>query len=149
MKNPKSIVMAALVFWVAGAGLTGFCADYQTGVKVQVLKKATAAANGQELAYPQVAKPEVTVALVEIPPGGETGWHSHPFPVYAYVMAGALTVAIGSGGEQDFREGEAIIEVVNTPHNGRNRGTVPARLVVFYTGALEKPNTVTATPGKR
>jgi len=42
----------------------------------------------------------------------------------------------------DFREGDAILEVVNTPHNGKNKGTIPAKLVVFYTGEQVKPNTV-------
>lgn len=47
------------------------------------------------------------------------------------------------GGEQyDFKEGEAILEVINTPHIGRNRGKVPVKLVVFYTGAEGGQNTV-------
>lgn len=141
---PKAMMIAVLTLWLAGTGLTGFCAEYQPGVKVQVVKKTTRAANGQELAYPRTATPEVTVATVEIPPGSETGWHSHPFPVYAYVMSGVLSVAIGSGGVHDFKEGEAIIEVIDTPHNGRNQGSIPVKLVVFYTGALGGQNTVAA-----
>ena len=140
----KFIVIAIVTLWGVGIGLTGFCAEYESGVKVKLIKKTTTAANGQELAYPRDAKPEVTVATVEIPPAGETGWHSHPFPVYAYVMAGTIAVAIGSGGEHEFKEGEAIIEVMDTAHNGRNRGSVPVRLVVFYTGVLGGQNTVTA-----
>jgi hypothetical protein len=31
--------------------------------------------------------------------------------------------------------GDALAEVVNTTHNGRNVGDVPVRLVVFYAGA--------------
>jgi quercetin dioxygenase-like cupin family protein len=139
----KAIVISATALWFAAISLTGFCADYQPGVKVQVVKKTTTAANGQELAYPKTANPEVTVATVEIPAGGETGWHSHPFPVYAYVMSGVLSVAIEGGSDHDFREGEAIIEVIDTRHNGRNKGSVPVKLVVFYTGALGGQNTVT------
>jgi quercetin dioxygenase-like cupin family protein len=141
---PQIVLIAAAALFFAGIGPAGFCADYQPGVKVQVVKKATRAANGQELAYPKTANPEVTVATVEIPPGGETGWHSHPFPVYAYVMSGVLSVAIEGGSDHEFREGEAIIEVIDTRHNGRNRGSVPVKLVVFYTGALGGQNTVTA-----
>jgi quercetin dioxygenase-like cupin family protein len=52
-------------------------------------------------------------------------------------------VAIEGGSDHDFREGEAIIEVIDTRHNGRNKGSVPVKLVVFYTGALGGQNTVT------
>jgi quercetin dioxygenase-like cupin family protein len=40
------------------------------------------------------------------------------------------------------REGEAIFEAVNTPHNGKNLGEIPVRLVVFYIGEEGKPITV-------
>jgi quercetin dioxygenase-like cupin family protein len=143
-KASRFIVAAVVILWGFGAGPNGLCAEYKPGVKVSVIKKTTTAANGQELAYPRDAKPEVTVATVEVPPGGETGWHSHPFPVYAYVMAGTITVAVEGAGEHVFKEGEAIIEVMDTAHNGRNRGSVPVRLVVFYTGVLGGQNTVTA-----
>jgi hypothetical protein len=33
-----------------------------------------------------------------------------------------------------------ILEVMNISHNGRNRGTVPATLVVFYTGEVGGSN---------
>lgn len=144
MRNlSRFIVIAVAALWGVGIGLTGFCAEYQPAVKVKLIKKTTAAANGQQLSYPKTENPEVTVATVEIPPGGETGWHSHPFPVYAYVMSGVLAVAIGNG-EHEFKEGDAIIEVIDTPHNGRNRGSTPVKLVVFYTGSQGGQNTVTA-----
>jgi quercetin dioxygenase-like cupin family protein len=132
------VLFLIISFSVVGA----FAADYDGGVKVSVIKKATTAANGQKLAYAKTENPEVTAALVEIPPGGDTGWHSHPILVYAYVLSGAITVEIEGGGQYDFKEGEAILEVINMPHIGRNKGNVPVKLVVFYTGAEGGQNTV-------
>lgn len=80
--------------------------------------------------------------MVEIPSGGETGWHFHPVPVYAYVLSGSLIIETEDGEKQAFAEGDAIIENVNTLHNGRNTDSVPARLVVFYTGEKGSPTTV-------
>jgi len=115
--------------------------DYE-GVKVTPLKKTTTTTSGQKVTYPKTDAPEVTAVLVEIPVGGETGWHMHPVPVYAYVLSGALTVEMEKGERYPFREGDALIEVVNQAHNGRNTGKVPVKLVVFYTGVEGGPITV-------
>jgi len=80
--------------WFVGA----LPADYDGGVKVSVIKKATMAANVRRLAYAKTENPEVTVALVEIQPGGDTGWHAHAIPVYAYVLSGAITVELEAAG---------------------------------------------------
>jgi len=115
--------------------------DYD-GVKVTLLKKTTTTTTGQKVFYPKTDSPEVTAVLVEIPVGGETGWHLHPIPVYAYVLSGALTVEMEKGARFSFKEGDALVEVVNEGHNGRNTGKVPVKLVVFYTGVEGSPITV-------
>lgn len=118
-----------------------FSSDYD-GLKVSLVKKTTTTTNGQRISYPKTDSPEVTVVTVDIPPGSETGWHQHPIPVYAYVLAGELTVEFEDGKQNTFKEGDSIIEVVNAPHNGRNLGKAPVKLVVFYTGVEGSPNTV-------
>ncbi|MDP2840434.1 MAG: cupin domain-containing protein, partial [Syntrophales bacterium] len=117
-------------------------ADYDGGVKVTLIKKGTTASNGQKLAYPCTGKAEVTALIVEIPPGGNTGWHSHPFPVYAFVLSGTLTVEVDHGDPYQIKDGDVLFEVVNTPHLGKNLGKEPVRLAVFYTGIEGTPNTV-------
>ena len=44
----------------------------------------------RRIRYPQVDDPEVQSLIVEIPAGGETGWHTHPVPAYAYILAGTI-----------------------------------------------------------
>ena len=118
-----------------------FCGDYD-GLKVTPVQRSTTTTNGRKISYPKTDSPEVTVVRVNMPPNSETGWHLHPVPVYAYVLAGELSVELEGGEQHIFKEGDAIIEVVNTPHNGRNLGKVPVTLVVFYTGVEGGPNTI-------
>jgi quercetin dioxygenase-like cupin family protein len=122
-------------------------AEYSGGVQARVIHKTKNMSNGQPIAYLETDNPEVTVMTVEIPPGAETGWHSHPAPVYAYVLSGSLTVESQGNEKLIFQAGDAIIEVVNTRHCGTNTGSIPVKLVVFYTGAENLPNvTRTAAP---
>ena len=117
-------------------------ADYNPGVSATVLQKTTVTSNGEKITYPQTDQAEVTAMTVDLAPGAETGWHQHPVPVYAYVVAGKLSVELADGKVLNFRAGDAIIEVVNTPHNGKNSGTEPVRLAVFYLGSEGKANVI-------
>jgi len=133
------LIAATLLMTTLTVATAVYGEEYQ-GVRVTKLLTSTTAANGQKLSYLRTDNAEVSALIVEIPPGGETGWHQHAVPVYAYMLAGTITVTLADGKSYDFKEGEAIFEVRDTPHNGRNRGAVPARLVVFYTGEQGKPN---------
>lgn len=112
---------------------------YDSGVAVKTLLKTTTAGNGQPIKYLKTDRPEITVAMVEIAPGKETGWHMHQIPVYAYVLSGTLRVMMDDGGAITFKKGQTIIEVQNMAHNGKNIGREKVRLLVFYTGAEGMP----------
>jgi quercetin dioxygenase-like cupin family protein len=131
-----------IIFLVLGFTVTAAEGDDYTGAKVTVIKKSTTTASGQRMEYLKTDHPEVTALLVEIPPGGETGWHFHPVPVYAYVLSGTLTTEMKNGEKHEYKEGEAIFEAVNIAHNGKNLGKIPVKLVVFYTGEVGKPLTI-------
>ena len=115
---------------------------YRTQIKVTPLLRTTTTVSGQPIAYPVTESPQVTAVLVEIPPDAETGWHEHPYPCYAYILSGKLTVEVNGGKPRELLAGEALVEVVNTTHNGTNKGTEPVRLVMFVTGEADKPFTV-------
>jgi quercetin dioxygenase-like cupin family protein len=117
---------------------------YNAGVQGKVILQTEKMSNGEPIDYLDTDKPVVTVMRVEIAPGTQTGWHSHPMPVYAYVLSGKLEVQIEGGKTNEFKEGEAIIEVVNLRHNGINHGQIPVKLVVFYLGAKDTPNVIKA-----
>jgi len=138
----QSCITLFVALFISFSGTTiASGAEYEGAMATQI-KKTTTDSNGQKLQYLRTEKPEVTVLVVEIPAGGETGWHQHPVPVYAYILSGAITVEMENGEKYDFREGDPIIEVMNTPHNGINKGKATAKLIVFYTGEQGNPNTV-------
>ena len=105
---------------------------------------ATGAVVAQDRAAPAPVAPaaKVTAAIVTVPPGGQTGWHSHEVPLFGYVLEGVLTVDYGSKGIKTYKTGDSWMEAVNWPHNGMNRGTVPVKLLAVYMGGGDKANTV-------
>lgn len=137
----KVAVLLSLIGLLLSASLT-FAGDYNTGVSAVVLKKTSVTSNGEKIAYPLTDQAEVTAMVVDLAPGAETGWHQHPVPVYAYVVAGKLSVELEDGKTLTFGTGDAIIEVVNTLHNGKNSGVEPVRLAVFYLGIEGRANVV-------
>ena len=122
--------------------LSGGAGDYDTGVRGKVILHTDKMSNGEPIDYLDKDHPRVTVMNVEIAPGKETGWHSHPMEVYAYVLSGRLTVEMEGGKTTEFKKGDAIIEVVNLKHNGINKGKIPVKLVVFYLGGEGMPNVI-------
>jgi quercetin dioxygenase-like cupin family protein len=100
---------------------------------------------GQAIAYPPGAA-KVTAAIVTVPPGGETGWHTHAVPLFGYILAGELTVDYGADGLHTYRPGDTLMEAMNHPHNGMNRGTADVRLLAVYMGSANLPNSSPAAP---
>lgn len=120
---------------------TAHALDPGAAVKATQVLKTTTSWNGEPIVYPQ-GTAEVTGLVVEIAPGGETGWHLHPVPSFALMLQGTLEVRTRDGRVKRVHAGDAFAEVRNTWHNGRNVGTVPVKLVVFYAGAVGKPVSV-------
>ncbi len=138
----KKYFITILVVLVLGVPCLAPAGDYASGVKATVILKTTTTTGNYPVKYLNTEKPEITAMKVEIGPGAETGWHSHPVPLYAYVLQGDLTVEVKGGNTYHFTAGDAIVEVVNIPHNGKNLGTTPVVLIAFYTGETGTPNTV-------
>lgn len=113
-------------------------------VKASTVLKTETSWDGKPIEYPS-GKAEVTGMVIEILPGGETGWHYHTVPSFALVLEGELEVHLKSGEVKRLQAGDALAEVVNTVHIGRNTGSVPAKLVVFYAGVVGQKLTVRET----
>ncbi len=137
MKSVKWIIVILLLVFSSAVQ-----AEEYNNLEVKKLLTATTASNGQPLSYLRTDHPEVTVLVINVPPGGSTGWHQHPVPVYAYMLEGMLTEEMKDGKKIEFKKGDVILEEVNSLHNGFNYGTDAASLVVFYTGAVGVPNVV-------
>ncbi len=109
--------------------------EESTSIKASTILKTETSWDGRTIEYP-TGKAEITGMLVEIAPGGETGWHLHPVPSFGMILEGELEVQLKTGEVKLLKSGEALAEVVNTLHNGRNVGSVPVKLVVFYAGSV-------------
>jgi quercetin dioxygenase-like cupin family protein len=97
----------------------------------------------QPIVYPSGTS-KVTAAIVVIPPGEDTGWHTHEVPLFVHVLDGTVTVDYGDKGTKVYNAGETFMEAMNWPHNGINKEEVPARILAVYMGSEEKANTATA-----
>ena len=132
--RPRTVLIC-LVAALASFGAQAI--EPNPGVKVTQLLKTTTSWNGAPIKYPQ-GQAEITSLMVEIAPGGETNWHEHPVPSFGYLVEGTLEVSLADGRKKLLKAGEALAEVIATAHNGRNVGTTPLKLIVFYAGAVDK-----------
>lgn len=137
MKNFAALLAAFALF----AAQPAYALDQSASVKVTPLLKSNASWNGAQLAWP-AGQAEVTALQIDIAAGAETGWHMHPVPSFAYVLEGELEVSLKDGAVKRFVAGQALAEVVGTMHNGRNVGSGPVKLVVFYVGAAGSTLTI-------
>jgi quercetin dioxygenase-like cupin family protein len=90
---------------------------------------------GQAIVYPAEAPAKVDAAIVSMQPGEETGWHRHDVPMFGYVLEGEVTVDYGAKGKRVYRRGDALVEAIDVPHNGRNTGSGEARILSVFMGA--------------
>lgn len=134
------LMAVCVLIWVQP---NAYALDQTDAIHVQTVLKTQTSWDGKALDYPK-GQAEITGMIVEIAPGAETGWHLHAVPSFGMVLEGELEVQLKDGATKQLKAGEALAEVVNTPHNGRNLGATPVKLIVFYAGAVgqklsEKP----------
>jgi quercetin dioxygenase-like cupin family protein len=131
----KRIFILAFLFFV----FVSLIAQYNKGVIVETVLKSDTTSIGQKINYPQFENSEITIAKITILPGYSTGWHKHNFPVFAYVLQGTLTVEFENNFPKQFIAGSSFPEVINTLHNGSNKGADNVELIAFYMGEKGKP----------
>jgi quercetin dioxygenase-like cupin family protein len=147
MLSARSFIWPLPVLLV-GAGLLVAGADRGiTRESVAALLDTGQTVIDQPIVYPTQGAAKIVSAIVTMLPGEATGWHRHDVPMFGYMLEGEVSVDYGSKGTRVYRQGEAIVEAIDWPHNGRNTGTVPARILAVFIGADGVPNTeMLATP---
>jgi quercetin dioxygenase-like cupin family protein len=81
---------------------------------------------------PRGEKQEVRVLAATLKPGDKTPFHTHRFPVTAYVLEGEFTLEIEGRAPIVAKAGQAIVEPPLMKMTGYNRGSEPVRIVIFY-----------------
>ena len=138
MRGSRWLLWTSLVF---GGGLLAESALAKPPAPdVETLLVTSETVLEQSIVYPE-GEGLITAAVVTVPPGAVLAPHLHPVPLFGYVLQGELIVDYGSEGEIVYAKGDALVEAIDWPHQGRNGGRGNLRILVVYAGAEGVPNT--------
>jgi quercetin dioxygenase-like cupin family protein len=112
------------------------------GVQVDTLVIAGSSWDGNKLPQYATGIPEITILRIKIPPGVQLPLHEHPVINAGVLLSGELTVVTEKNETLHLKAGEALVEVVDKWHYGKNEGSEPAEIIVFYAGYADQPITV-------
>lgn len=99
--------------------------------RTTLLNRSSSTITGQPITPPSPGF-EVVISRTEIPVGGVLPMHRHPWPRYAIVEQGRLSVHYEEAGlTREFGPGEAVIEAIGQWHEARVVGAEPVRIIVI------------------
>lgn len=75
---------------------------------------------------------KIATQTITFEPGGQSGWHSHPGPVFISVKEGTMTFYENDCSSRVVSAGEGFVDLGDHPHLARNESSVPATNVVTY-----------------
>jgi quercetin dioxygenase-like cupin family protein len=111
-------------------------------VVVKPIMSSTVTATGQPVVLPH-KNVQVIASTYDIAPGAVLPVHKHPFPRYAYVLAGTLQVIYDAVGRTEtYKQGDFILEAVDQWHHAINAGPEAVKLVVIDMVKKGRPNVV-------
>lgn len=116
------------------------------GVTVDILTKTDKSWNGTLLpAYP-TGQPQITIIRYQFAPGAVLPVHKHPVLNAGVLLKGELSVKTERGETLQLKAGDAIVELVDQWHEGRNNGTETAELIIVYSGTPDLPLAIRQQP---
>lgn len=121
---------------------TSVWANDVDGVEMEVLAKTTSSWNGDSLPGYASGQAEITILRITVPPRTQLPMHEHPVINAGVLLKGRLTVVSEDGDTLYLEAGDAIVELVDKWHYGRNESDTPAEIIVFYAGSKGKSITV-------
>jgi quercetin dioxygenase-like cupin family protein len=120
---------------------------FYSGVRTVLSTGSTV--TGEPIRYPTGAPAQLTAMEITLLPGQQTGWHTHPVPLFGYILEGELTVDYGAKGQRTYVKGEGLAEAMNEAHNGRNTGQRPVTILTVFIGVEGTQASVPASPPAR
>lgn len=117
--------------------------------EVRTVLSTGTTAIGETVRYPSGAPAQITAVEITLEPGQQTGWHTHPVPLFGYIVEGELTVDYGTNGQRTYSKGDGLVEAMNEAHNGRNSGTSPVKILAVFIGVEGVPGSAPASPTAR
>ena len=82
---------------------------------------------------------------VEIAPGAQSGRHYHPGHEFGYVLDGEGVLELDGSPPVPLKKGVSTHIDPKVVHNGKNTGTTPLKLVVFYVLERGQPIAIPVT----
>ena len=116
---------------------------------MRVVLSTGSTVTGEPIRYPSGAPALITAMEIMLQSGQQTGWHTHPVPLFGYVLEGELTVDYGAKGQRVYRKGDALAEAMNQAHNGRNAGQNTVKILAVFIGIEGLQGSVPALPPAR
>ncbi|MFI1745558.1 cupin domain-containing protein [Thalassobellus sediminis] len=113
-----------------------------TKTEVAKLAESSKSWDGNNLPNYPTDAPKITILKYTIPPKTKLKIHKHLIINAGVLIKGELTVVDEFNNTLLLKEGDALIELVNTFHYGENKSNEPAEIIVFYAGDAETPLTV-------
>ena len=133
-KNLKSLFLALILLL--------FVTNIAYSAQKDVLLKTTSTWDNVQYKKLKIKNPEVTVLKINIGVGEALPVHKHDLVNIAYVKKGTLTVITDKNEQITLHEGECLPELVGKYHYGKNEGSEPIELIVFYIGEKGTPLSV-------
>jgi len=127
-KNTIRATIALALIGALGLGLSQLQAQ-QPGFSRAVLQT-------QDLSTPNQ---NAVVARAEFAPGAAAGKHTHPGEELGYILEGSLQLEIEGKPPVTLKAGDVFFVPAGVPHDGRNVGTVPAKVLATYVVEKGKP----------
>ena len=134
----RTALMLAVVTALAVVGTA--LATMASGITVTTFVRATLGANkpddgvkaysGDDVKLHTKGATDVAMQTITSPPGGSSGWHSHPGVVLVAVQSGTVTVYHADCNPTQYGPGQAFVEVGDHAVLVRNNTTSNAVLYV-------------------
>ena len=133
----KTFVKLMTIFFITALFMTNSAFSSEN----EVILKTTSTWDNAAYKKLKIKKPEVTVLKI-IDIGESLPMHKHDLVNVAYVKKGTLTVITDDNKEITLHEGESLPELIGKYHYGKNTGSEPVELIVFYLGEQGTPLSV-------
>ena len=130
MRNSMSISLALVALVISLPSM----AQEQSTAKPQLLLREVVQG------LPKGERQEVRVLTATLKPGDKTAFHTHRFPVTAYILEGVFTLEMEGRAPVTVKAGQAMVEPLQVKMTGYNRSsTEPMRVVIFYVSDPDTP----------
>jgi quercetin dioxygenase-like cupin family protein len=82
---------------------------------------------------------EIVQVLTEIPPGVESGWHTHPGEEVGYILAGTVKMMILGQPTITLHAGDPFLMPPRVPHNALDVGPESGMMLSTYIVEVGQP----------